>query len=227
MAEQSPDLALTTLERTELSELEGRVESGLKSFYETGTALRVIRDARLYRETHPTFEVYCEERWGFTDSRAKQLIRASQVALNVLPAGPGAGGTIVPPMNEAQARVLAPLSVKRQREVYETSVKTAPVRDGRPVLTAIHIRATLLSHNEVREQAGEVDHDFGRGKSSVEKLEEKLRTFDKERKLLFLLACAARLGHTQRAEVVGGVEAVKDRDVEARTRSLRVHLGLD
>ena len=31
-----------------------------------------------YRATHPTFEAYCRERWGFTASRARQMIRAAK-----------------------------------------------------------------------------------------------------------------------------------------------------
>jgi hypothetical protein len=32
-----------------------------------GTALLEVRDRRLYRETHATFEDYCRERWRFSD----------------------------------------------------------------------------------------------------------------------------------------------------------------
>ena len=46
-------------------------------------ALAAIRDSgkpshRLYRDTHDTFEEYCRDRWGFSDSRARQYMLASQ-----------------------------------------------------------------------------------------------------------------------------------------------------
>ena len=59
-----------------------------------------IRDERLYRETHDTFEAYCKERFNFTRQRAHQLISSSEAAESV--------STIVDkPANEAQARELA------------------------------------------------------------------------------------------------------------------------
>lgn len=42
-----------------------------------------IRDNRLYRESHGTFEEYCKGKWGFSKSRANQLISASEVADNL------------------------------------------------------------------------------------------------------------------------------------------------
>jgi hypothetical protein len=59
-----------------LARCEKRIEEGLAWFRTAGEALTQIRDERLYRETHETFEAYCRERWGFNDSRARQLIGA-------------------------------------------------------------------------------------------------------------------------------------------------------
>jgi hypothetical protein len=88
---------LSDLERRRLRRLERRVEEGVRAFLDVGRALTEIRDQRLYRETHGTFEIYCEKRWKFTHRRANQLIRASKV------------GTMVPVENERQARELAAL----------------------------------------------------------------------------------------------------------------------
>jgi hypothetical protein len=43
--------------------LELRVE---RAFYEAGKALAELRDRRLYRSTHKTFETYCRDRFRFT-----------------------------------------------------------------------------------------------------------------------------------------------------------------
>lgn len=85
--------------RPTLADLEVVIERGLETFIEVGGALLEIRKERLYRDTHDTFELYCRDRWGFTDRRARQLIQAAEL------------GTIVPsgPTNEGQARQLARL----------------------------------------------------------------------------------------------------------------------
>lgn len=71
-----------------LAEIEGVIESGLMTFFEVGAALAQIRERRLYRETHDTFEAYCQERWSFNRQRASQLIQASEMSriLDIQPA---------------------------------------------------------------------------------------------------------------------------------------------
>ncbi|MGH2715034.1 MAG: DNA methyltransferase [Thermoleophilaceae bacterium] len=64
-----------------------------------------IRELRLYRETHGTFEAYCQERWRMTRRRANQLVQAAEV------------GTMVPIENERQARELVPLLREDEQEV--------------------------------------------------------------------------------------------------------------
>jgi hypothetical protein len=71
---------LEPAERDRLAELEGAVDRGRRPFLEVGNALAEIRDGRLYREAHPTFDGYLRERWGMGRSRGYQLIDAAQVA---------------------------------------------------------------------------------------------------------------------------------------------------
>ena len=54
-----------------LAELETVIESGIRTFVDVGRALLEIRDSRLYRESYPTFDEYCRERWGFGRIRAR------------------------------------------------------------------------------------------------------------------------------------------------------------
>ncbi len=42
-----------------------------------GEALATIRDERLYRITHSTFEAYVNDRWGFSKTTAYRMIEAS------------------------------------------------------------------------------------------------------------------------------------------------------
>jgi hypothetical protein len=53
---------LTPEEQRDRLHLERRVE---RAFFEAGKALMELRDRRLYRSTHSTFEEYCKERFGF------------------------------------------------------------------------------------------------------------------------------------------------------------------
>ena len=56
------------------AENQGEVE---RAFYEAGKSLKELRDKRLYRSTHRTFEEYCRERFGYNRSRSYQFIDAA------------------------------------------------------------------------------------------------------------------------------------------------------
>ena len=100
------ELHLSESEDARLARNETRISQGLASFVEVGEALSDIRDARLYRATHGTFEEYCRTKWSMTDRRARQLMDASEI------------GTIVPQITtESQARELARVEPARREEV--------------------------------------------------------------------------------------------------------------
>lgn len=122
-------ITISSNEQVELEACEAIIERNLAVFYETGQALLKIRDARLYRATHSTFEDYCRERWGFARRTAYQYIEAAEVIDNVR------HGAQEIPANERQARELAGLDAERQREVWQQAVETAP--NGK--VTAAHI----------------------------------------------------------------------------------------
>lgn len=102
---------MTSLSKTgvrRLAEAEAKIERGLSTFWEVGSALMQIRDERLYRADFATFEDYCQDRWQMTRRRANQLVEAAQM------------GTMVPIENERQARALAPVKEDptEVREIY-------------------------------------------------------------------------------------------------------------
>ncbi len=99
-----------------LAECERVIERGLKTFIEVGDALARIRDERLYRETHATFEDYCRARWGFDASRARQLISAAKTVTLVTVGGQPA------PTSERVARELRRAGEKAP-EVWAETVK--------------------------------------------------------------------------------------------------------
>ena len=111
---------LTDEERAQLKADEAIIDAGLAEFLKVGMALCRIRDSRLYRETHGTFEAYVEKRWHIGRTRAYQFIEAGHVTT--------AMSTIVdtPPIeNEAQARALAPILKEHGPEVAADTLRAA------------------------------------------------------------------------------------------------------
>lgn len=119
---------LTAAEVDLLAACEQRIAAGLQTFIEVGTDLASIRDNRLYRAEHPTFEAYCQARWGFDRTRAQNFITAARTALEI-------SNTDLPtPTRESQARELARVPESDRAEVWrETVERTA----GKPTAAAI------------------------------------------------------------------------------------------
>ena len=107
-----------------LAECERVIERGLKTFIEVGHALAQIREERLYREAHPTFEDYCRDRWEFDASRARQLISAAKTVTVVTVGGQPA------PISERVARELRRAGDKAPEVWAETVKEHGPGRDG-------------------------------------------------------------------------------------------------
>ncbi|WP_317111087.1 hypothetical protein [Chroococcidiopsis sp. SAG 2025] len=75
---------LTETEAAERHRLELRVE---RAFFEAGRALRELKQKKLYRSTHKTFEDYCAQRFGFSRRHPYRLIEAASVFENLCPIG--------------------------------------------------------------------------------------------------------------------------------------------
>lgn len=96
--------ALTPIELDHLATHEATIERGRQTFVDVGNALLAIRDGRLYRDGHTTFEDYCRARWQMDRSRAYQFISAASVMETL-----STDVDILPPAYEVQARQLSPL----------------------------------------------------------------------------------------------------------------------
>lgn len=101
-------------EAAQLASCEEVIERGIQTFYEVGTALAKIRDARLYRMDHDTFETYVSSRWGWHRSRAYRMIDAAALQDELSPIGD------IP--NEGVARALKSIPPDRRAEVWEEAV---------------------------------------------------------------------------------------------------------
>jgi protein gp37/N6-adenosine-specific RNA methylase IME4 len=108
--------ALDEREAGLLRECMAVITAGLETFFDVGNALRVIRDGRLYRATHPTFADFCAEHWDLSRPRAYQLIDAAAVVAAV-------STTVdIAPANEAQARPLTRLPAEQQPAAWRLAV---------------------------------------------------------------------------------------------------------
>lgn len=115
------DCNLSSDEVEVLASAEDTIQRGLTSFLDVGDALAQIRDDRLYRSEHRTFEEYCNSRWGFAASRARQLIAAAELATDLQSV------TDVTLTNEAQARALARVPEADRGEVAERAAAAGPL----------------------------------------------------------------------------------------------------
>ena len=130
---------LLPIELDELQRCESVIETGFQTFVEVGSALLKIRDDRLYRSSHGTFENYCSERWELSRPRAYQLIEAAKVVGNL--------STIVDkPSLESQARPLATLPAEKQPIAWKAAVESAP--NGKPTARQVAVAVTAIKEAE-------------------------------------------------------------------------------
>lgn len=130
---------LTPDEKKELKQCESVIKRGWDTFVEVGKALAKVRDARLYRGQHQTFEAYCRVRWQYGKSQAYRLIGAAEVIDRLSPIG----DELRMPVNEAQVRPLLALDPEEQVDAW----KAALDRAGDGAITAKVVRqaaATFL-----------------------------------------------------------------------------------
>jgi hypothetical protein len=122
------DLAtLTPFESATLSGCEERIERGLQTFVEVGQALATIREKRLYRTEHETFEDYCRQRWSMSARHANRSIEAAAVVESMGPMGPT-------PTNERQVRELAKVPEAERADVWRETVERT---EGKPTAAAV------------------------------------------------------------------------------------------
>lgn len=129
---------LTTVETAELESYEAVIENGIGKFFEVGNALTQIREKKLYRREHETFEDYCQDKWGIGRNYASKLIGAAVVVENL--------GTIVPkPKNEAQVRPLKKLPPTEQKKVWEQAVVANEGKQPTAVQVETAVKSTILT----------------------------------------------------------------------------------
>ncbi len=135
---------MTEEEQRDRLHLERRVE---RAFFEAGKALTELRDRRLYRSTHKTFEDYCRDRFGHSRQQSNYLIAAAGVYENLTTIGCQnvanenltTNGSQILPTSERQVRPMTKLEPQEQQEVWLRAVELAggKVPTGRIVKDAV------------------------------------------------------------------------------------------
>ncbi|WP_433734923.1 hypothetical protein ACQP0C_41615 (plasmid) [Nocardia sp. CA-129566] len=136
--------ALTAKERNHLAACEAALDVLRIAFWRAGKALKVISDARLYRESHDTFEAYVVDRWQMQTSQAYRLISAAAVA------EPIALSPMGDKINERQVRELLPVADKHGNQaavdLYLALVQEAANANGSgPKVTANLVQKTVAA----------------------------------------------------------------------------------
>ena len=124
------DGQLSDREHADLATCEAALDNLRVAFWAAGKALQVIRDARLYRTTHDTFEGYVEDRWDMSRPQAYRLIDAWPLAKRLSPMGDR--------LNERQVRELLPLAGLHGQDAAVTVYRTVAEADG------VHVTAAVL-----------------------------------------------------------------------------------
>ena len=121
---------LKPAEADRLVQLEATIQAGVQTFVEVGLALTEIRNAKLYRATHATFESYCRERWNLSRPHAYRVMSAADVASTLSPTGD---------ISERAIRPLVKLAPEKRAEVW-TKAKAAA---GDRSVTARHVETAI------------------------------------------------------------------------------------
>jgi len=154
-AASTPADDLTPEERKALARCEAEFERGsrkaLENFVAMGRALREIRDSRLYRRTHATFEAYLADRCGLRKTSGYELIDGSTAYELAQPIAAKLNLQFTAP---AQLRPLAKLESKTEmQDVLRRAARNIePDRHGHKVPTMVGLEQA------VRDSTATVDY---------------------------------------------------------------------
>lgn len=158
----SATITVTAVEIRELTEEEQSLRFQLESqveraFLSAGQALMELRDRRLYRSTHRTFEEYCRDRFNYSRDAAYLKISATVVYENLQKFLPTIGRQIPMPTNERQLRFLAKAELEPavQADVWQQAVQQAgnKIPSGRIVKDVVDkIRLWYKAQSELKQQ---------------------------------------------------------------------------
>ena len=106
-------VSLSADEQKKLAECEVIIAAGIVKFYDVGTALKAVKEGRLFRDKYSSFDDYCKAKWGFCSKQAYRYVGASEVVADLSPLG----DKLPNPLLERHVRPLVPLSSQDRKRV--------------------------------------------------------------------------------------------------------------
>jgi len=97
------------------------IRASWQAFVEVGTALAEVRDRRLYRDRHCSFENYCRDELGFSRPYAYNLIGSAEVSKQMS----SIEDIALKPVNELQCRELISIPADKRKEAWKKVVNDA------------------------------------------------------------------------------------------------------
>jgi len=140
--------SLSEKESKRYSACKQQIAEGMQTVFDTGLALKEIRDGKLYREEFETFQDFCQTAYQIGRAHAYRLIESAEVKISPI------GDKI---NNEAQARAIAKVPEANQKNVLNIANQFGEI-------TAENIRKALqisknLSPIGDKITAKEIRHD--------------------------------------------------------------------
>jgi len=118
---------LSAREQQQLTAAESDVERGGQLIF---SAMQLIRDNRLYRATHETFEEYCRERWNRTARSVNNAIQMEAVVQRIAEQLPDGNGKN---FSHGAASEVADLPAEQAAEIVIKAAET----NGKPTAKAV------------------------------------------------------------------------------------------
>lgn len=120
----------TSLSSSELDLRSQLINQVRSAFYTAGMALIQLKELRLYRSTHLSFEEFCQDVFGFSRDYAYLKMSAAKVYQNLLDKLPTSGRQVLLPTRQRQLRpiIKAKLNDDVQVQVWQEAVDLAHER---------------------------------------------------------------------------------------------------
>ncbi len=134
--------ALTTVEAGEFERLKQTIRAGQQTFVEVGLAYAAIREQRLYRATHGTFDAFCRDEFSLSKREVDRTIEAAAVVKRLGPIVPTAA-------HKSQVRPLTKLPPAEQPAAWQEAV----AKSGGKAPTAKTVAAVVAERKEVHAPA--------------------------------------------------------------------------
>ena len=107
---------------TTLAIQESRINQAAQTFFvEAGDAFSLIRDERLYKESYSDFDVYCQERWGYSRRRVDQICQGAKIWHQL----DASEQISVLPTNDSQVRELQRVDPEQRIEAWSDAVQSS------------------------------------------------------------------------------------------------------